>query len=278
MNVLSLFDGISCGQYALKASGKKVNNYFASEIEFDPVLTTMKQFPKTIQLGDVRFVRAEALPHIDLLIGGSPCQGFSFSGKKLNFEDPRSKLFFEFHRLYRELKARNPRLKFLLENVVMREESEKVITDYMGVEPLRINSELFSAQARRRLYWTNIKVDPLPDKPHKETMRNIVDSKVKFVESEDTNNVRIRTDSRAWKQTRRVIPLDKKYPTLVTHNNALVYVDFKTCRYLTINEMEKLQGLPKDYTLPSGPNFRARQKALGNGWQVDTIKFLFKNL
>ena len=152
MNVLSLFDGMSCGQLALQRAGVKYDNYFASEIDKHAIKVTQHNFPNTKQLGDVRNVRAQDLPKIDLLIGGSPCQGFSFAGKQLNFEDPRSKLFFEFVRLKNEL---NPRY-FLLENVRMKKSSMEVITQHLGVEPIEINSALVSAQNRRRLYWTNI--------------------------------------------------------------------------------------------------------------------------
>ncbi len=152
MNVLSLFDGMSCGQIALERAGIKVDNYFASEIDKYAIQVAMKNYPNTIQLGDVVNIRAADLPPIDLLIGGSPCQGFSFAGKQLNFDDPRSRLFFEFVRLLKECRPRY----FLLENVKMKKEYEQIITDHLGVEPILINSALVSAQNRKRLYWTNI--------------------------------------------------------------------------------------------------------------------------
>jgi DNA-cytosine methyltransferase len=154
MNVLSLFDGMSCGQIALNKLGIKYDNYFACEIDKYAMQVTQHNFPDTIQLGDVQFVTKETFGthKIDLVIGGSPCQGFSFAGKQLNFEDPRSALFFEFVRLVKELKPKH----FLLENVKMKKEYQDVITQYMGVEPIEINSALVSAQNRRRLYWTNI--------------------------------------------------------------------------------------------------------------------------
>ena len=154
MNVLSLFDGMSCGQIALDKLGVKVNKYFACEIDKYAMMVTQHNFPDTIQLGDVQFVTKETFGNyrIDLVAGGSPCQGFSFAGKQLNFEDPRSALFFEFVRLVRELKPKY----FLLENVKMKKQYQDVITEYMGVEPIEINSALVSAQNRRRLYWTNI--------------------------------------------------------------------------------------------------------------------------
>jgi len=159
MNVLSLFDGMSCGQIALDKLGIKVNNYFASEIDKHAIKVTQHNYPNTIQLGDVMKVKGSDLPKIDLLIGGSPCQGFSFAGKGLNFDDPRSKLFFEYVRLKNEL---NPKY-FLLENVKMKKEYQNIISGYLGVEPIMINSNLVSAQNRVRYYWTNIPVKGLPN-------------------------------------------------------------------------------------------------------------------
>jgi DNA (cytosine-5)-methyltransferase 3A len=157
MNVLSLFDGMSCARIALKELGIKVDKYFASEIDKYAIAQTRLNFPDTIQLGDVTQVDGYALPKIDLLVGGSPCQGFSFAGKQLNFKDPRSKLFFEYVRILKELRAKNPNIKFMLENVRMRKEYEMVITNELGLFPVYINSSLVSAQNRIRLYWTNIR-------------------------------------------------------------------------------------------------------------------------
>jgi len=152
MNTLSLFDGMSCGQIALQKMGIKVDNYYASEIDKWAIQIAKKNFPDTIHIGDVTDVRAEDLPKIDLLMGGSPCQGFSFAGKQLNFDDPRSALFFQFVRLLRDCKPKY----FLLENVRMKKEYQAVISEHLGVEPVMINSALVSAQNRVRLYWTNI--------------------------------------------------------------------------------------------------------------------------
>mgnify|MGYP005931172443 CR=1 FL=1 len=157
MNVLSLFDGMSCGQIALKESGINVDKYFASEIDKYAISQTQTNFPDTIQLGDVTKVSARDLPVIDLLIGGSPCQGFSFAGKQLNFDDPRSVLFFEYVRILKEIREKNPNVKFLLENVRMKKECERVISEILGVQPVVINSALVSAQNRVRLYWSNIR-------------------------------------------------------------------------------------------------------------------------
>lgn len=160
MNVLLLFDGMSCAQIALRELGIKIDRYYASEINKHAVKQTQLNFPDTIQLGDVRGVYAKDLPKIDLLVGGSPCQGFSFAGKQLNFNDPRSALFFEFARILKECREINPDVKFLLENVRMKREYEQVISDTLGLKPVMINSALVSAQNRARLYWSNIRTAP----------------------------------------------------------------------------------------------------------------------
>ena len=154
MNVLSCFDGMSCGRIALDRAGIKVDNYYASEIDKYAIQIATKNYPYTKHIGSVVDVKASDLPKIDLLIGGSPCQGFSFAGKQLNFEDERSKLFFEFVRLLKECKPKY----FLLENVKMKQEWQDVISNHLGIEPVEIDSALFSAQQRKRLYWTNIPI------------------------------------------------------------------------------------------------------------------------
>ena len=152
MNVLSLFDGMSCGRVALERAGLPVTKYFASEIDKHAIKVATHNYPDTVQRGDVTKWREWNLPQIDLLIGGSPCQGFSFAGKQLAFDDPRSKLFFEFVECLKHYKPKY----FLLENVRMKKEYLKVITEILGVEPICINSALVSAQNRVRYYWTNI--------------------------------------------------------------------------------------------------------------------------
>lgn len=175
MNVLSLFDGMSCGQIALNRLGIKYDNYFASEIDKYAMEVTKKNYPNTKHIGSVVDVKGEELPEIDLLIGGSPCQSFSFAGKmkgmstksnekilslerylelkEKGFEfEGQSYLFWEFVRLLKETKPKH----FLLENVMMSKDWEWVITKELGIHPIEINSALVSAQNRRRLYWTNI--------------------------------------------------------------------------------------------------------------------------
>jgi len=165
MKVLSLFDGMSCTQIALKNLGIKVDTYYASEIDKYGIQIAKKNFPDTVHLGDVKDIKGKDLPEIDLIVAGSPCQGFSFAGKQLAFDDPRSALFFEFVRILKEVKPKY----FLLENVRMKKEFQAVISEQISsiypecsngglfsIEPILINSALLSAQNRNRLYWTNI--------------------------------------------------------------------------------------------------------------------------
>jgi len=171
IKVLSLFDGISCGQVALNSLGYDVE-YYASEIDKHAIEITNRNYPGTKQLGDVKNISYKEpylfygsghkpvfeVKDIDLLIGGSPCQGFSFAGKQLNFNDPRSALFFEFVRVLKEVKPKY----FLLENVKMKQEFQDIISEHLGVKPIILNSNIVSAQNRKRLYWTNIPVIDLP--------------------------------------------------------------------------------------------------------------------
>ena len=167
MNVLSLFDGMSCGRIALDRLGIEVDTNYASEIDKYAIAVAKENYPDTIHVGDITQLDPKDFQDIDLVLAGSPCQGFSFAGKQLAFDDPRSALFFEFIRL---LKAIKPKY-FLLENVRMKQQYIDVITqqvsecypDHEGndlfdskIEPILINSALLSAQSRQRLYWTNI--------------------------------------------------------------------------------------------------------------------------
>ena len=163
MNVLSLFDGMACGRAALDRCGITPHRYFASEIDKYAMQIARKNWPDIIHIGDVKDVLWPETfegEGIDLLIGGSPCQGFSYAGNQLNFDDPRSKLFFEYVRLLKEAQPR----WFLLENVRMKQQSQDVISEMLGVQPVAINSSLVSAQNRYRLYWTNIPFDMPADR------------------------------------------------------------------------------------------------------------------
>ena len=166
MNVLSLFDGMSCGQISLNRAGLKVDNYYASELDKYAITVTQANHPDTIQLGDVNNWREWDIDwaSIDLLIGGSPCQGFSFAGKQLAFDDPRSKLFFVYVDILNHIKSLNPDVKFLLENVRMKKEYLDIISEHLDVEPVFINSALVSAQSRQRFYWANWHFEQPEDK------------------------------------------------------------------------------------------------------------------
>lgn len=159
MKVLSLFDGMSCGQIALKQLGVIPDVYYASEIDKYAISQTQLNFPDTVQLGDVTKWREWNIDwkSLDLILAGSPCQGFSFAGKQLAFDDPRSKLFFVFIDILNHVRSFNPNVLFLLENVNMKKSHMRVISEYCGVFPVNINSNLVSAQNRDRWYWTNIR-------------------------------------------------------------------------------------------------------------------------
>jgi site-specific DNA-cytosine methylase len=249
---LSLFDGISCGQEALKRAGISTRIYLASEIEKYPKQITRKNHPLTVQLGDVTKVVADNLPHVNLLMGGSPCQGFSFAGKQLNFDDPRSALFFEFVRLLKECKPDY----FLLENVMMKQSYQDVISEHLGVEPVLINSDKFVSQNRKRLYWTNIPIAKLPNRPEW--------SKQYY----------------QWRRTYFRANKSGVCPTLTAAmgtggNNVPLHSKNLADRVNPI-ELERLQTLPDNYT--EGVSNTQRYKALGNGWTVDVIVHILQGL
>jgi len=269
MNVLSLFDGMSCGQIALNRLGVKYDKYFASEIDKYAIEITQKNYPNAIQLGSVVDVKGSDLPKIDLLIGGSPCQGFSLAGKQLNFEDPRSKLFFEYVRIMKET---NPKY-FMLENVLMKKEWVDVISEKMGVEPIEISSSLVVPQMRKRLYWTNIPVDELQQKEY-----NVYDyfDGPGFPSSCNTKRI--------FKKKQVFNTLTATYykgirgsgRPAVSTKEGFLDDDRSAHRMLTPIECERIQGVPENYT--EGVSKTQRYKMLGNGWTVDVIEHLFKNL
>ena len=173
MKVISLFDGMSCARIALDRANIPVTEYYSSEIDKYAIQVSKANYPDIIQLGDVQDISFKE-GEIDLLIGGSPCQGFSFAGRQLNFDDPRSKLFFEYVRILKESKPKY----FLLENVRMKKDYQDVISDLLGVQPIAINSSLVSAQNRYRLYWTNIP-GVLPPEDKRILMRDILEQEPK---------------------------------------------------------------------------------------------------
>jgi len=283
MNVLSLFDGMSCGQIALNKLGIKYDNYFASEIDENAIKITQHNYPNTKQIGSVVDVKGEDLPKIDLLIGGSPCQSFSNAGKGQGF-DGESGLFWEFVRVLKETKPKY----FLLENVIMKKEWEQVITDALGVEPIKINSSLVSAAHRNRLYWTNIPDVSLP-KDKCIFIEDIVEGErdVDFdlwLKSINTFKLLNKINLKGCPKISAIDVYNKKYktdrkvPTLtLPHHNSLRLYQNGRIRKFSANELELLQNVPIDYT-DVNLTLNQRHSLLGNGWTVDVIAHIFKNI
>jgi len=277
MNVLSLFDGMSCGQIALERAGIKVDNYYASEIDKHAINVTQHNYPNTIQLGDINNWKSWNLSEIDLVMGGSPCQGFSNSGFGLNFEDPRSKLFFTFVEI---LKFYNPEY-FLLENVKMKKEWENVISEYLGVSPILIDSSLVSAQKRSRLYWTNI---PNVQKPEDKGLlfKDIIDNnKSNYITWKPEQMKMWFNKEYVRKDYYRIEQPNKKVQCLMAQmgtNRPKTWLDESETvfRWITPIEWERLQTLPDNYT--SIESDAQRRKMIGNGWTADIITHIFKNI
>ena len=311
MNVVSTFDGISCGKTALERAGIKIDKYLASEIDENAIAISEKNHKDIIRLGDVTKWHEWDLPKIDLVIGGSPCQGFSRAGKCLNFEDPRSRLFFEYVDILNDIRKKNPDVLFLLENVKMKTEWKDVISSYLGVRPIEINSKLVSGQNRSRLYWTNIPnvtlpddkginlIDILEDVPIDDTYiehegiffergiseasRNLVrkvDGEIRI--SQSTNKGYIVAEngdginlSFPTSKSRRGRVIKRKSSTLDCACNICVLHNGAIRRF-TQRELERLQTLPEGYT--DGFSKAVAQKAIGNGWTVDVIAHIFTHI
>ena len=267
--VLSLFDGMSCGQLALQRAGIEYKEYYASEIDKHAIKVTQHNYPYTIQLGSVTEIKGTDLPQIDLLIGGSPCQGFSFAGKGLNFDDPRSKLFFEFVRLLEETKPKY----FLLENVKMKQEFQDIISEQLGVKPILINSSLVSAQNRERLYWTNIPIQGLPNDKGLFLKDVIEIGSGKKLSEQTAQRPRTLRNYRSENQ--------KAFCMLATmwkgsQSNGMTVIEDNGLRNITPLECERLQTVPDNYTnVVADTN---RYTMLGNGWTVDVIAHIFGGL
>jgi DNA-cytosine methyltransferase len=278
INVLSLFDGMSCGQIALNKLGVKYDSYYASEIDKFAIGITKKNYPNTIHLGDVRDVKGGDLPKIDLLFGGSPCQSFSNAGNGKGFEGS-SGIFWEYVRVLREVKPKY----FMLENVKMKKEWQDIITKELGVEPIAINSSLLSGQNRPRLYWTNIPGVEIPeDKGIK--LRdileddNLVDKQHLMTPKAMIYMDGLRNGKQRWDYHKN--PLDGKAACIVASFyklSGLGVLDYrnlgKPCRRLTPVECERLQTVPDNYT--ESASRTQRYKMIGNGWTVDVIAHIF---
>ena len=291
MKILSLFDGMSCGQIALDQLGIKPTKYYASEIKEYAIKTTQNNYPDTIQLGDIIKIKGSELPQIDLLFGGSPCQDFSQANKeRKGLEGTKSGLFYEYVRILKETKPKY----FLLENVRMKKEHQDIISDTLGVEPINFNSKVVSGQLRNRFYWTNIPVEGV-----------LIDKKIKLsdvIESGYTDREKARclleSDSRPLKTpvkmfhryystgfTTLIFKSEEHYDACKKHYdenyNGFAAKDiicnsdvYNGVRYLTPNEREKLQTVPVGYTDGLTPNQSAC--LLGDGWTVEVIKHIFK--
>lgn len=299
MNVLSLFDGMSCGRIALDKAKIEVDNYYASELDKYAIKVSQANYPDTVQLGDVNKWREWDIDwgSIDLLIGGSPCQGFSFAGRQLAFDDPRSKLFFTYVEILNHIEAVNPNIKFLLENVKMLKDHLEVISDYLDVEPVFINSALVSAQNRQRYYWTNWYFKLPEDKSI--ALKDIVQGSGVKVDRKKSNAIIAsigRTTPREYFYKRQgqvvFVDRDKSYcvdanyykganwTQYLTKSRRQLVVEFINNDYLvrklTPTECERLQTVPDDYT--NHVSNTQRYKMLGNGFTVDVIAHIFKDL
>ena len=283
MNVLSLFDGISCGRVALgDALGRQDSvdgRYYASEVDQYCIAVAQKNFPDTIQLGDVREVDGAGLPEIGLLLGGPPCQGLSFAGKRRGIEDPRSRLFWEFVRIKDEVRPEF----FLMENVKMSKENQGIISDALGVQPIMIDSALLTAQTRKRLYWTHI---PGVDQPVDQyvTMAQVFSRRqpadMKYHLS-DTAMAKMEKYSKGYEPTGKAPTLTTELahgtgknitPKLIKEIHAVT----GEWRRATPEECEILQGLPVGYT--AGHSDTQRYKMLGNCWTVPVISHILSYL
>lgn len=309
MNVLSLFDGISCGMLALKDAGIQVDTYFACEIEHSAIEISKQNHSDIVRLGDINNWKEWNLPQIDLIIGGSPCQGFSRNGNGLNFSDPRSFLFFKYVDILQQIQKQNPNVKFLLENVAMKKEWLQTIDTFLQVNHQEINSRLISAQNRPRMYWSNFdfvlpedKNIKLLDILEKVDTTNFIyqdgilfDPGISAAERSLVYNVggeiRIKQATKTGyavasngdginlsfptSKTRRGRVIKQKSPTLDCQCNVCVYVD-GVIRHFTRTELERLQTLPDGYT--SAANDRQAKQAIGNGWNIKTISHILKSI
>lgn len=285
MNVVSMFDGISCGRLALQRAGVKVDRYVAYEIEKHAIAISRKNFPDIEHCGDVTTADFTQYRGFDLLIGGSPCQSLSIvQSKTRQHLDGKSKLFFEFVRALDEMKPKF----FLFENVAsMNDESKQVISELLGCEPIFIDSGTFSAQQRPRLYWTNIPVqlEGITESPLvlKDILQADVPEKYFYdsplLDVDMTKQVCATIDIKNNEMHKRVFNPDFKMHTLTCvsggHQQKKVLVNGR-CRKLTPIEYERLQTLPDGYT--DGVSDTARYTAIGNGWTVDVIAHICKGL
>lgn len=332
MNVLSLFDGMSCGQIALTNLGCFPDKYYASEVDKFAIQQTHHVFSDTIHIGDVTQVDVSKLDKIDLIIGGSPCQSFSFAGKQagmataenievtdldqyldlkiMGFEfTGQSYLFWEYMRILTEVRKYNPDVKFLLENVVMSKKWEAVLTNAIGVDPVKINSNLVSAQNRKRLYWTNIAEITQPE-DEGVFIRDILEDNVdeKYYISDKALEGMINRAKKGF-EGRVVSPVGKANTICVSNGNrdhnlvaASREMPGQALELVPEGKPKRLTSVERDIIVRSGHALRritplecARLQTVpgwyewvvsdtqiyrmcGNGWTVRVIEHILKNL
>lgn len=277
MNVLSLFDGMSCGQIALNNLGIKVDNYFASEIKKHAIQCTKDNFPNTIHIGDVTKVKASDLPKIDLLIGGSPCQDFSRANSTRDgLKGMKSMLFYEYIRLLKETKPKY----FLLENVIMDNLGYNTISELLNTEPVRLNGLKVSAALRDRLFWTNIGPESFDlFGNRKSAIPQPKDKKIKLqdvLEYGYTNKIKhscLNTNCGSDASQRYMLHRDKTTGMTTIIFNSKDFDENKGVRYCTQKELEILHNIPIGYT----KNITKRQAGnlIGDGWTVGIVEHIF---
>lgn len=290
ITVLSLFDGISCGQVALERANIEVDKYYASEIDEFAISITQKNYPNTIQIGDVFSIDYSKLDNIDLLIGGSPCTYWSNArakgtGRELTPDGIGGQLFMQYVKALHEVK---PKYFVYENNNSMSKDIKKFITEQLGVEPVLINSSLVSGQIRRRLYWTNI---PNIDEPKDKNIKliDVLEKSVndKYYLSEKMKVYAMSSGTKNF-YVKPEINLEKARPLTTVPNKRAGTTTYMTddfvnggsserMRRLTPLEYERLQTLPENYTYLTGHKFEdsKRYKAIGNGWTVDVITHIF---
>ena len=287
MNVLSLFDGMSCGRIALNKAGIQVNNYYASELDKNAIKVSQASHPDIKHLGDVTKWREWDIDwaSIDLILAGSPCQGFSVAGDGLAFDDPRSSLFFVFIDILQHIENLNNNVKFLLENVRMKKEYLDIISEYLNVSPKLINSELVSYQKRPRFYWCNWEFKEPSDLNI--NFQDYIDTDLGRINEAKVNKTPSR--ERMWNNGNgrgsrsggcaNVTNANKVYCLTVKQdrspNSGLIEHE-GFCRYLTRRELEGAQNVPYGYT--DSLSYNQCQKVLGNGWTVNVIAHILKGL
>lgn len=298
MNVLSLFDGISCGRIALEMEGIPVEYYFASEIKQHAIDLVKKRFPNTIHLGDVRKIHytniglevdlshahVRFMEHdVHLLIGGSPCKGGSQLNKKRNSLDhEESSLFYEYVRILKELRMCGQYPYFLLENVAGNKEFIATITRELGVRPIKLNSKLVSAQNRRRLYWTNIPVTTIPENKRITTADILDNDMPQDLICSEGRTAWLNSDSgkkSIKKEYTRVNPFPKAACLTarghVSYNENYIKRN-GVYRFLSVRELERLQTIPEGYC--DGLSYDEASDVIGDGWTIDIIRHIFQHI